>query len=291
MLDPRPLLEGVEKLSTRALRVRRFRSASGLGLALALVVRWRIGSNTMSISEVGAAVGAIHMRVVYFMASKESQTFEADPRLTPREQQILGLVAEGNTTRDIARLLLATERTVKAQLAGLYRKLDVASGSEVLARAKERAHSVVPAHLTRAVRQLELLIEYAPLVMPETRGRGGLVTVVSARMDSPLEVVLEIPAVAWPGIAIGLLALAERITTTPVRIARNRKEKLLEIAILDKQIELVKAGRADALAQLLLREGPRPATSSGPYEIAFVDPDHPDEDLDELGDDLWRPGE
>lgn len=109
--------------------------------------------------------------------------------------------------------------------------------------------------------------------------RGPSVSVISIRMESPLQVVLEIPAVLWAGMAIGLLALAERITTTSVRIARKRKEELLKIAILDKQTELVRAGRADVLAQLLLEHGPQ-RTARGPDEIAFVDPNDPEDELE-----------
>jgi len=105
------------------------------------------------------------------------------------------------------------------------------------------------------------------------------VSVVSVHMGSPLEVVLEIPAVLWSGVAIGLLALAERITTMPVRIARKRKEELLKTAVIDKQIELVNEGRADVLAEILLEEGPRRRTH-GPDEVVFTDPDDPHDKLE-----------
>ncbi|MEX1046477.1 MAG: response regulator transcription factor [Actinomycetota bacterium] len=45
--------------------------------------------------------------------------------LTPREGEILELVAEGHSNKDIAAKLYLSEKTIKAHLASLYRKLDV----------------------------------------------------------------------------------------------------------------------------------------------------------------------
>ncbi len=47
------------------------------------------------------------------------------PRLTRRELEILRLVAEGRSNRDVARLLWVTDQTVKFHLANVYRKLGV----------------------------------------------------------------------------------------------------------------------------------------------------------------------
>jgi DNA-binding NarL/FixJ family response regulator len=47
------------------------------------------------------------------------------PRLTRRELEILRLVAEGRSNRDVAKLLWVTDQTVKFHLANTYRKLGV----------------------------------------------------------------------------------------------------------------------------------------------------------------------
>jgi DNA-binding NarL/FixJ family response regulator len=52
------------------------------------------------------------------------------PSLTRREAQILGLVAEGHTNPQLARILWVTEQTVKFHLTNIYRKLGVATRSE-----------------------------------------------------------------------------------------------------------------------------------------------------------------
>lgn len=61
-----------------------------------------------------------------------------DPRfaaLTPREEQVLKLLATGDTNRQIARRLFVSEETIKSHVAAIFRKLDVAdrTGAAVLA--------------------------------------------------------------------------------------------------------------------------------------------------------------
>jgi DNA-binding NarL/FixJ family response regulator len=50
--------------------------------------------------------------------------------LTKREREILALVAEGHSNRELARMLWVTEQTVKFHLSNIYRKLDVANRTE-----------------------------------------------------------------------------------------------------------------------------------------------------------------
>lgn len=62
------------------------------------------------------------------------QAVEADEEdsggLTPREREILRLVAEGNSNAQVARMLWVTEQTVKFHLSNVYRKLGVANRTE-----------------------------------------------------------------------------------------------------------------------------------------------------------------
>ncbi|HEX5615885.1 MAG TPA: response regulator transcription factor [Acidimicrobiia bacterium] len=55
--------------------------------------------------------------------------------LTRREREVLALVAEGRSTREIASALSVTVATVKSHLVHLYAKLDAGTREEALARA------------------------------------------------------------------------------------------------------------------------------------------------------------
>ena len=58
------------------------------------------------------------------------------PKVTPRELEVLGLVADGLTTREIARRLWVTEETVKTHIRRLHDRLG----------ASTRAHAVAIAY-------------------------------------------------------------------------------------------------------------------------------------------------
>jgi LuxR family maltose regulon positive regulatory protein len=57
--------------------------------------------------------------------------------LTPRELEVLQLIAMGRTNPEIARQLIVAPGTVKAHTASIYRKLDVANRTEAVARARQ----------------------------------------------------------------------------------------------------------------------------------------------------------
>ena len=53
--------------------------------------------------------------------------------LSPRERQVLQLVADGNENKQIARHLDIAEATVKTYLRGVFTRLDVSSRAEAVA--------------------------------------------------------------------------------------------------------------------------------------------------------------
>jgi LuxR family maltose regulon positive regulatory protein len=57
--------------------------------------------------------------------------------LSPRELEVLHLMALGRTNQEIARQLIVAPGTVKAHTASIYRKLDVANRTEAVARARQ----------------------------------------------------------------------------------------------------------------------------------------------------------
>jgi DNA-binding NarL/FixJ family response regulator len=60
------------------------------------------------------------------------------PELSPREREVLHLVADGLPTKQIARALNITERTVKFHVASLMRKLDADNRAQMVAVAAQR---------------------------------------------------------------------------------------------------------------------------------------------------------
>lgn len=66
------------------------------------------------------------------------QTDTGRAHLTPREYEVLALVARGTYTAGIARHLVVSEETVKSHLQRIYRKLGVASRSEAAAAFRDR---------------------------------------------------------------------------------------------------------------------------------------------------------
>ena len=72
------------------------------------------------------------------VASKlEDSQRAGDQRLTVREAEVLALVAEGSSNREIGRALFLSEATVKSHLVHIFTKLGVGSRTQAVARARE----------------------------------------------------------------------------------------------------------------------------------------------------------
>lgn len=69
------------------------------------------------------------------MARRARKAAKAASVLTRRERQVLELIAEGLTTRQMASLLQLSERTVETHIANLYDKLDVKTRVQAVHRA------------------------------------------------------------------------------------------------------------------------------------------------------------
>ena len=59
--------------------------------------------------------------------------------LTPREYEILGLVAAGQSTKEIARQLEISPNTAKTHIASVYQKLEVQRRTQAIHKARELA--------------------------------------------------------------------------------------------------------------------------------------------------------
>lgn len=72
------------------------------------------------------------------MKMKESSTSEEIPfpDLTPREREILELLAQGLTNTAIAEKLVLSPKTIRNQVSGIFSKLQVATRSEAIIKAR-----------------------------------------------------------------------------------------------------------------------------------------------------------
>lgn len=71
------------------------------------------------------------------VSSRLTASREAVDRLTVREAEVLALVAEGRSNRDIGRELFLSEATVKSHLVHIFTKLGVGSRTAAVARARD----------------------------------------------------------------------------------------------------------------------------------------------------------
>ena len=65
-------------------------------------------------------------RVAHALLPSRDRTAPAEPDLSPREREVLELVAEGLANKQIARRLGIAERTVKAHVGSVFRRIGVA---------------------------------------------------------------------------------------------------------------------------------------------------------------------
>jgi len=73
---------------------------------------------------------------------KATEAMAAMPVLTPREVEVLALVAEGNSNQAVAERLFVTERTVRFHLRNIYAKLG--AGNRTMAVAVARKTGIIP---------------------------------------------------------------------------------------------------------------------------------------------------
>ena len=86
--------------------------------------------------ELVARVGALSRRVQSKRPAGDGNG--APAQLTPREAEILGLLADGHSQRDMAQLLSISHRTVGLHIEHILGKLDVHSRAEAVAAAYQR---------------------------------------------------------------------------------------------------------------------------------------------------------
>jgi DNA-binding NarL/FixJ family response regulator len=103
-------------------------SAEGLGYLLKDRVA-DVDALTDAVRRVGEGGSALDPEVVSQMLGRRRHD---DPleQLTPREREVLGLMAEGRSNGAIAAELVVTERAVEKHVTGIFSKLDLGASSE-----------------------------------------------------------------------------------------------------------------------------------------------------------------
>jgi DNA-binding NarL/FixJ family response regulator len=103
-------------------------SAEGLGYLLKDRVA-DVEALTDAVRRVGAGGSALDPEVVSQMLGRRRND---DPleQLTPREREVLGLMAEGRSNGAIAAELVVSDRAVEKHVTGIFSKLDLGASSE-----------------------------------------------------------------------------------------------------------------------------------------------------------------
>ena len=71
--------------------------------------------------------------IVYiWIVKKISSRYSSDNQLTNRESEILQLIADGKTNKEIANFLQLSRKTVETHRLNIMKKLDVHSGIELI---------------------------------------------------------------------------------------------------------------------------------------------------------------
>ncbi len=81
---------------------------------------------------------AVARRIVdFFTGAQHRYVEQAFPELTPREREVLDLVAQGRGNHDVARRLALSEKTVRNHVSAILLKLQVADRAAAVARARD----------------------------------------------------------------------------------------------------------------------------------------------------------
>ena len=87
--------------------------------------------------EVIFSPGVAEQMMYFFKRGEKKRDSEPFPDLTPREREILDLLAQGLTNNAIAEKLVLSPKTIRNQTSTIFSKLQVASRNEAIVKARE----------------------------------------------------------------------------------------------------------------------------------------------------------
>jgi DNA-binding NarL/FixJ family response regulator len=88
-------------------------------------------------SEVIFSPGVAEQMMTYFSRSIKTAPDVPFPELTPREHEILDLIAQGLTNSAIAEQLVLSSKTIRNHVSNIFSKLQVATRSEAIIKARD----------------------------------------------------------------------------------------------------------------------------------------------------------
>jgi DNA-binding NarL/FixJ family response regulator len=103
------------------------------------------GSSQVEILSAVRAVGAgeavfgpaIAQRLIEYFSSSPNGPPQVFPQLTPREREVLELIAQGEGNAAIARRLTLSPKTVRNHVSNIFNKLQVADRAQAIVKARE----------------------------------------------------------------------------------------------------------------------------------------------------------
>lgn len=104
---------------------------------------WHLGELLRALADRKCPVSPNYLQHIHAAATKtqpiapKGQLQDEALRLSPKENQILRLLAEGHSNKELARKLFVTENTVETHLRRIYGKLGIRSRTQAVARALE----------------------------------------------------------------------------------------------------------------------------------------------------------
>ena len=98
----------------------------------------RAKGRSLSFPLMAALIGDVLDAAVQGDAAEKATHEEGSPILSPREREVVRLVAEGLTNKEIAKRLILTENTVKSHVTSLFNKLGVDSRAQAVAVAAQQ---------------------------------------------------------------------------------------------------------------------------------------------------------
>jgi DNA-binding NarL/FixJ family response regulator len=87
--------------------------------------------------EVIFSPGVAEQMMYFFRRGEKKRDPDPFPELTPREREILELLAQGLTNNAIAEKLVLSPKTIRNQTSNIFSKLQVASRNEAIVKARE----------------------------------------------------------------------------------------------------------------------------------------------------------